>query len=323
MYWLGIDGGGTKTEYILSDEKGNILARKRTGTISYKQIGKENCICMIKSAMEELVESILPDRSTELYTCCALPNYGESREADGFLKERIETILADYHMYLVNDCQVGWAGSLGLEAGINLVAGTGAIAYGQDEEQNSVRAGGWNDEFSDEGSCAWLGKKTMEVFSKESDGRAEPGPLLQIVREKFSLTEDMDIVDIYEAQYQNDRTRKADLQRLLLKAAEQGDRNAVKIYEEAARELSLTVLAVFRKLKFRTVAEVQVSYSGGLFHAGRYILDPLRRELSSYPIQLTEPLFTPAYGAVLLSASHWGDAELTERLKAKWLSRPK
>ena len=73
----------------------------------------------------------------------------------------------------MNDSVVGWAGSLGLSSGINLVAGTGSIAYGRNDAGEEARAGGWDERFSDEGSCYWLGMKSLELFSKESDGRAE------------------------------------------------------------------------------------------------------------------------------------------------------
>lgn len=321
MYWLGIDGGGTKTEYILTDEAGNILAQKRTGTISYKQIGKEKCIDSIRLTIEEMLGNISFAAGSEIYACCALPNYGESREADEFLRERIEADLGIYHMYLVNDCQVGWAGSLGLEPGINLVAGTGAIGYGQDMRGCCARAGGWNEDFSDEGSCVWLGRKAMELFSKESDGREPSGALLKIVREHFSLQEDMDIVDIYEAQCQSDRTEKAALQKLLLEAARKGDSCAINAYRSAARELALIVLAIYEKLQFEADEKIKVSYSGGLFHAENYILSPLKEELSPYPFQVMKPLFSPSYGAVLLAASYWGDKKKAERLKMKWLGK--
>ncbi|MFR7490817.1 MAG: BadF/BadG/BcrA/BcrD ATPase family protein [[Ruminococcus] torques] len=53
------------------------------------------------------------------------------------------------------------------------MAGTGSIAYGQNKFGTEARAGGWDDGFSDEGSCYWLGKKALELFSKESDGRVK------------------------------------------------------------------------------------------------------------------------------------------------------
>ena len=89
-------------------------------------------------------------------------------------------------------------GILGLSSGINLVAGTGSIAYGRNDAGEEARAGGWDERFSDEGSCYWLGMKSLELFfSKESDGRAEKGALLEIFRNRFELKCDFDIIDIF------------------------------------------------------------------------------------------------------------------------------
>ena len=104
-------------------------------------------------------------------------------------------------MKIVNDSAAGWAGSLGLEEGINLVAGTGSIAYGQNKFGTEARAGGWDDGFSDEGSCYWLGKKALELFSKESDGRVKKGKLLEIFRYNFNLKNDFDLIDIFDEVY--------------------------------------------------------------------------------------------------------------------------
>ena len=38
MYFLGIDGGGTKTDFLLLDENGKTIAQRKIGTISYKHV---------------------------------------------------------------------------------------------------------------------------------------------------------------------------------------------------------------------------------------------------------------------------------------------
>lgn len=57
----------------------------------------------------------------------------------------------------------------------------------------------------------------------------------------------------------------------------QGDEEAIRLYEAAAEELALIIGAVYRKLEFS--GDTIVSYSGGLFHAGDFILKPLVRKL--------------------------------------------
>ena len=41
MYFLGIDGGGTKTDFLLLDENGKTIAQRKIGTISYKHVGMD------------------------------------------------------------------------------------------------------------------------------------------------------------------------------------------------------------------------------------------------------------------------------------------
>ena len=90
----------------------------------------------------------------------------------------------------------------------------------------------------------------MELFSKESDGRVKKGKLLEIFRYNFNLKNDFDLIDIFDEVYKNNRTKTAELQKLLLQAAMQGDEEAIRLYEAAAEELALIIGAVYRKLEF-------------------------------------------------------------------------
>ncbi|PUU86195.1 MAG: BadF/BadG/BcrA/BcrD type ATPase, partial [Halanaerobium sp.] len=49
LYYLGIDGGGSKTRYLLMDEKGNVLAKSRTESIHILQVGIDS----FKNNLEE------------------------------------------------------------------------------------------------------------------------------------------------------------------------------------------------------------------------------------------------------------------------------
>ena len=39
MFFLGIDGGGTKTAFLLINENGDIIEAKTIATVSYKHVG--------------------------------------------------------------------------------------------------------------------------------------------------------------------------------------------------------------------------------------------------------------------------------------------
>ena len=111
---------------------------------------------------------------------------GESKDGDGEFLSRIKEI-TELPVKIVNDSVVGWAGSLGLSSGINLVAGTGSIAYGRNDAGEEARAGGWDERFSDEGSCYWLGMKSLELFCKRKRWKGGKRRSFGDFRNRFEL----------------------------------------------------------------------------------------------------------------------------------------
>lgn len=303
-YYIGIDGGGTKTAFTLADQKGTIVKSIIKEGTSYKHVGWETLFSRIQKGVKEILEGITYQKEA-VYICFGAPNYGESKANDAILDRELRVVLEGFCLSIVNDCQVGWAGSLGLEAGINIVAGTGSIAYGKDESENTAICGGWSDFFSDEGSGRWLGVKAMELFGKQADGRVPMGHLYELMLKHFGVTDSIDVIDIFEEEYQPYRDKLGSLQRVLQEAAKHGDITALALYEQAAYELSLMIIGVYRKLKFPKGCKV--SYSGGLFQVGELILNPLKEQLKLLPVELVKPLQEPVVGAVLLAANMAGE----------------
>ena len=203
-----------------------------------------------------------------------------------------------------NDVEAGWAGSLACRPGINIVAGTGAIGFGRDKDGNSARASGWGYFMGDEGSGYWLGKKLISLFTKQADGREPKTPLYEIVRNTYNLEKDFDFIDVIYEDMEMKRDQVAKLALLLDKAIEQGDKKAEELFEKAAYEHSLTVKAIIDKLNLTKDDELLVSYSGGVFKAGKYILKPFKKYLQSgetKKVKLMEPVLKPVTGAALYS----------------------
>ena len=49
--FLGIDGGGTKTDFMLVDESGRVLASRRDGSAYYPEIGLDALKAMLVQGM--------------------------------------------------------------------------------------------------------------------------------------------------------------------------------------------------------------------------------------------------------------------------------
>lgn len=298
-YYIGIDGGGTKTIFCLLNEEGTVLSVYKDGSASYKQIGTDGVIALLEKGIFKLLEKADISQNENFRTCFGMPTYGESRNSDKLIESLIGRRLERYHIKLVNDCEVAWAGSLLLKPGINLVAGTGTIGFGKNGEGDFLSVGGWSEYFSDEGSGRWLGIKCMEIFSKQADERLKKGALYEIVKDYFSLTEDKEIIDLFEKDYQPYRSKVASLQKLLLEAARQGDLSAIQTYDDAAKELAMIIRTLYIRLQFYD--KCPVSYSGGIFKTGELVVTPLKKYLSDLNITIVESQGSPWIGAGLLA----------------------
>ena len=304
-YFIGIDSGASKTEFALLDESGKIAGRCELSGSSYRELGVGAVSSILKQGVDQITIGL--DRSDILGVCYGMSCYGEHPEEDQRAARQIENELA-LPMRFENDVACAWAGSLAFQNGIMMLAGTGSMAWGRDINGVMHRCGGWSNFFSDEGSGYWLGRRTLELFYKQSDGRAERGPLYKIVREYFSVTNDIDLLGILDDQYLSSRKKVASLQKLLFSAAHEGDITALMLYDEAAKELALMIKALRNRIEL--LPGSPVSYAGGLWRAGETLLGPFRRELADTDMIFIDPLLTPAHGALLFAVDRFDPASL-------------
>jgi N-acetylglucosamine kinase-like BadF-type ATPase len=291
--FLGVDGGGTKTAFCLLDSEGALIAACEMAA-AYHPGRADRVEQVMAEGLREAFAQAQVSAEDVAYAFFGLPGYGEI-STDVPLLDAVPARLLGHQRYACdNDVVCGWAGSLGGADGVHVVSGTGSIGYGR---RNGVglRIGGWGEAFGDEGSGHWLGVAALQLFSRMSDGRAEPGPLLPIFREHLGLTADLDAVDVVINQWQRDRTPVAALSRPLVTAARAGDAAAAVLLEEAGVELALLAGAAIRRLNF--AEKVPVSYSGGVFSVSE-VLDAFARQLGP-GVDLREPLFSPVVGAAL------------------------
>jgi len=275
MVYLGLDGGGTKTAIVLINEAGNILSYIVKPSCHYIQIGLDGFHEILADGVKEVCKKTGKNISEIDYSFLGLPAYGENKDDVPKLEAIVRDVLQSDCFKCGNDVEAGWAGSLACQPGINLVGGTGAIGFGRDSQGNSARASGWGYFCGDEGSAYWLGKQLISLFGKEADGREKKTPLYDIVRSNFNLKRDLDFISVVYDKLERKRDKIATLALLLYQAAEEGDERAIDLYRKAAYEHSLTVKALINKLDFSNEEEILVSYSGGVFKAGSYILKPL------------------------------------------------
>jgi N-acetylglucosamine kinase-like BadF-type ATPase len=232
-----------------------------------------------------------------------LPGYGEVRADVPHLDAAAAGALGHDRFRCDNDMLCGWAGSLAGADGINVIAGTGSMTYGR-RAAAGLRVGGWGELFGDEGSGYWIGVRALRAFSKMSDGRAERGPLHDVLSRRLALTADIDLVGLVLHEWRGARQEIAALAPAVREAAQAGDDCAQAILADAAAELVELVDATRRRLGFTAAEDVPVSYSGGIF-AMPEVRDAFLAGIGALPpsYRVSTPRYAPVIGAALYAAT--------------------
>ena len=303
-YYLGIDSGGTKTQFTLADEKGNIVANSRMGTTHYQQCGFDGLVDSMNAGIEELVQQVGVSREDIAHIFVGLAAYGEIKGDMDKIRKAVDQGVFHIPHSIGGDDVCGWGGSLGGKSGVIIIAGTGSIAYGCNEKGEETRCGGWGHWFGgDEGSAYWIGSQLALRFTRQSDGRDPRTLLYQQMKDNYQFRDDFDILDLLTNKWEMNRSKVATLSKFAYELACQGDPACVEIFEQAGRMLAELVNTCIQRIDFGDT--VDVSYCGGVFNSGDYVLKPFSQALLPGAV-VKKPEFGPSVGGVILAMIHDG-----------------
>jgi N-acetylglucosamine kinase-like BadF-type ATPase len=315
--YLGVDGGGSKTAFVLLDDTG----REHASVLGASAYHPEHGLAHVRQVLIDGVGAVTALAGAGAddidYAFVAIPTYGESSRELALLDDLPVAALGHHRYRCGNDTIAGWAGALAGADGINVVAGTGSITYGERAGVSS-RVGGWGELFGDEGSGYWIGLQALVAFSRMSDGRLPRTSLHERIRAATGAPEDLDVIDVVFTRWGRSRERIATLAPLVVDAASEGDPAATRILDGAVEHLVELVGATRRNLGFQPDETVPVSYSGGVVTA-----PPVRERFAqalaaeAEPYDLRAPRFSSHVGAALHAAKLAGQplgAAALERL---------
>ena len=166
-YVLGFDGGGTKTECVLMNAAGKILARGISGPSNPFRVGVESATREIVKAADICLQEAGVARSEVAAIGAGLAGTGKAE-----LKEGMRTALAAAFpgaaIKIFTDLETALAGA-GEGPVIVLVAGTGSAAIGRNAQGEVWRTGGYGPGISDDGSAFDIGSRAVARAMKERE----------------------------------------------------------------------------------------------------------------------------------------------------------
>lgn len=302
-YFLGVDGGGSKTTAVVFNEKGEFICRACGESINYYSVGLENA----RLAMKDIIN----DLNIKHFTCAvigmsALNERATVQETERFCSGIIdsEEIIMDSDLFVALEAM----NADGECAAV--ISGTGSMVVRRDENGVISHAGGWGYILGDEGSGYSIGLSGIKAAIKSAENCAPETALLGECLRYFSVDNIYDLIDLY---YEKTVSRKvtAAFARVVNECAESGDSAARNIIEREAQELSKTALGLLAASK----KEIPIGLWGGVFQNNRIFRQKFSDCLNSNGFSCVKLItFTPEVGAVFAGYKHCG-IRIVENIK--------
>src|SRR5262245_24737847 len=122
MRYLGIDGGASKTAFLLVDEYYNEICHLQSGPSNYLSVGSDAAIEAIKEGVSGLSEP--PN-----IVCAGFAGAGRP-DGVAFYREVLQSLLPGAQIIIESDAFIKSIGAIGIDPGVLLIAGTGSIVIG-------------------------------------------------------------------------------------------------------------------------------------------------------------------------------------------------
>lgn len=299
-YFIGVDGGASKTAAIVVDGNQSVLGRGLAGGSNHLRVGIDTATRNVERAVNlALVEAGIAIRDVE-YAWCGIAGSDHPIHRQRVI-DSLSVFFPRGNFIIDTDARIALTAAVGFGPGIVIISGTGSVAFGRSPSGEESRAGGWGPTLGDEGSGYWIAREGLSAIVRAHDGRGFATKMTELLCEQYGLCSPADLPQFVYA-----NTTHADdiarFGRLVIEAAQMADDVAREIMTRGGSELAECVLAIARKLHM-TDSAFPVAYVGGAFHAGELLLNPMRLRLQRDAPQATliKPERQPVEGAAMMA----------------------
>ncbi len=274
-YVLGFDGGGTKTDCVLMDETGAILARSRSGSSNPTTFGVEASLASLSAAATDALRAAGRSEKDVAYVLGGVSGAAETNMRWD-VQRGLQPRFPKATIIIMSDLLLS-LGATGEIPSVVVIAGTGSAVLGRTAPVELARAGGFGPVIGDPGSAYDIGRKaTAVIFQKHLN------------RETFHL--EAKVLESFQCKFDElfDQARGSPgnvfpkIFRVVAKAAETGDAVAQALLTGGAQDLRDQAREVIEKLKLRE-ANFFLAKTGGVFDGSPYLnsqFDGLIREIA-------------------------------------------
>ena len=291
-YFLGVDGGGTKTKFMLTDKDGFVLKTLVLGACNPTSVGIDNAVSVFYDGIKQICADIPLGKVS-----CFVGSAGCG------IENNQKTVLERLKMLNLSRLTVGSDAeniiSAGLRGndGVIAILGTGSIIYSSCKGKRH-RIGGYGHFIGDTMSGSELGRACLEAVFSDIDRSGTKTSLT----EKVTFVNGNDISKILSDMYTKGKTYMSGLAHFVFEAADEGDAVATDILnrniERLAKQLSSALSQLPDDKPFPIVL------AGGITNFADKFIKKLKSKITARNLDNIKILTEyPVVGAVLLAGA--------------------
>ncbi len=295
IYYLGIDGGGTKTAFALANQEGRIIRSLRLDPCNPFDIGIDRAREVLSTGIREICRGI-PLSSVAVYA-------GIAGGISGSMQQTISAFLSEFHFAAHgngSDNENLIMAGLDSSDGITMILGTGICAFAVKGEERRCIAG-WGYLFDDGGSAYNIGRDALHHYFAVIDGTDSPS----LLSKKLASMHEGTPNDFIGELYSGGKKHIASFAPIVFEAADGGDKTAKSILRRNMWEVAKLLTSAAKT--FPEKQPLPVVLAGGLTAQPRLV--PMIRELlpnsSRFDIKILAS--EPVEGAVKLAMNLYSE----------------
>jgi N-acetylglucosamine kinase-like BadF-type ATPase len=279
---LGLDGGGTKTECVVLDRSGRIVARAKGPASNPTRIGFPAAFAALQQTRESAIASA--GITLEVKALCAgLAGSGRPENHEQlrqFLTQEFPRSLVDVR----TDLDLALA-AMPQGPAIVLVVGTGSAAIGRDAAGEIKREGGLGPATSDEGSAFDVGRSAIAAVRTHDSGEQSD----RLARQIFQHLGFANWNQVDSASAANPDTVYPRIFPVVAASADAGNAVAQFLLNGAAQKLATIAHRLAESLNLST-QPFPISKTGGTIGRSRFFDRAIEQELRA---KLPQAIITP------------------------------
>ena len=268
---IGVDGGGTKTEFVLFDQTGMVYKRIKLSGCNASLVGIEATLKILMQGIDACLDE-KPDVAAAYV---------------GIAGPKLDVV--SKKISVSSDGVNAFKSAVGDFA---LICGTGSIII-TPTENGYRRIGGWGARFGDMGSAYNFGRAALQYGFAYEDGIHDASLLYDLLIKKTGFSALRSSAGGLDVAY------IASLSVVVFEAYAKGSKEAADIIRKEMRDLALLLDSAFSR-------GGRAVLCGGIMEHHAPLLLPILKEYLKSPIEFILPALPPIYGACVACCESMG-----------------